>query len=88
MTRPSLPGQPHIAYNTQQLMVEGVAAADLAQQHGTPLFVYSKAAMLGALAAYQRGAVLLAYCRGKLEAVQDQIKVLDNGQLKPWASEE
>ena len=55
MTRPSLPGQPHIAYNTQQLRVEGVAAADLAQQHGTPLFVYSKAAMLGALAAYQRG---------------------------------
>ena len=55
MTFPSLPGQPHIAYNTQQLMVEGVAAADLAQQHGTPLFVYSKAAMLGALAAYQRG---------------------------------
>jgi len=55
MTRPSLPGQPHIAYNTQQLMVEGVAAADLAKQHGTPLFVYSKAAMLGALAAYQRG---------------------------------
>ena len=55
MTLPSLPGQPHIAYKTQQLMVEGVAAADLAQQHGTPLFVYSKAAMLGALAAYQRG---------------------------------
>ena len=55
MTRPPLPGQPHIAYKTQQLMVEGVAAADLAQQHGTPLFVYSKAAMLGALAAYQRG---------------------------------
>ena len=40
------------------------------------------------LAAYQRGAVLLAFCRGKLEAVQDQIKVLDDGQIKPWASEE
>ena len=40
------------------------------------------------LAAYQRGAVLLAFCRGKLEAVQDQIKVLDEGQLKPWAREE
>ena len=40
------------------------------------------------LAAYQRGAVLLAYCRGKLEAVQDQIKLLDDGQLKPWAGEE
>ena len=55
MQHPSSSFQPHIAYNTQQLMVEGVAAADLAQQHGTPLFVYSKAAMLGALAAYQRG---------------------------------
>ena len=27
----------------------------LAQQFGTPLFVYSKASMLAALAAYQRG---------------------------------
>jgi diaminopimelate decarboxylase len=32
-----------------------VRLADLAQQHGTPLFVYSKAAMLSALEAYQRG---------------------------------
>ncbi len=40
------------------------------------------------LAAYQRGAVLLAFCRGKLEAVQDQIKVLDDGQLKAWTTEE
>ncbi len=29
--------------------------ADLAREHGTPLFVYSRAAMLSALAAYQRG---------------------------------
>ena len=40
------------------------------------------------LAAYQRGAVLLAFCRARLEAVQDQIKLLDDGQLKPWAGEE
>ena len=40
------------------------------------------------LAAYQRGAVLLAFCRSKLEAVQDQIKVLDDGQLKAWTSED
>jgi exodeoxyribonuclease VII small subunit len=39
------------------------------------------------LAGYQRGAALLAFCRGKLEAVQDQIKVLDEGQLQPWAQE-
>ena len=36
-------------------MVEGVSLSTLAQQHGTPLFVYSRAAMLSALAAYQRG---------------------------------
>ncbi len=36
------------------------------------------------LTGYQRGASLLAFCRDKLQAVEDQIKVLDNGQLKPW----
>ena len=52
---PTLPGQPFIAYRGEQLHVEGVCLADLAREHGTPLFVYSKAAMLSALAAYQRG---------------------------------
>ena len=55
MTHPTLPGQPHIAYRDQQLFAEGVSTSDLARQYSTPLFVYSKAAMLGALAAYQRG---------------------------------
>lgn len=36
------------------------------------------------LAGYQRGAALLAFCKDKLQAVEDQIKVLDGGQLKPW----
>ncbi|WP_353236634.1 diaminopimelate decarboxylase [Limnohabitans sp.] len=51
----TLPGQPHIAYQNNGLMVESVRLSDLAQAYGTPLFVYSKAAMLSALAAYQRG---------------------------------
>lgn len=38
-----------------QLWVEDVSLLSLAQDHGTPLFVYSRAAMLNALAAYQRG---------------------------------
>jgi diaminopimelate decarboxylase len=38
-----------------QLWVEDVSLASLAQAHGTPLFVYSQAAMLHALAAYQKG---------------------------------
>jgi exodeoxyribonuclease VII small subunit len=36
------------------------------------------------LAAYERGAALLQLCRDKLQAVENQIKVLDNGVLKPW----
>ena len=54
-TTTQLPGQPFISYKGDALYVENVALASLAQAHGTPLFVYSKAAMLDALAAYQRG---------------------------------
>ena len=39
------------------------------------------------LAGYQRGAVLLNFCRARLEAVQDQIKVLDEGALQPWTQD-
>jgi exodeoxyribonuclease VII small subunit len=39
------------------------------------------------LSGYQRGAELLKFCRDKLEAVENQIKVLDAGALKPWTPE-
>ncbi len=39
------------------------------------------------LGSYRRGAALLAFCRGKLQAVEDQIKVLDAGSLKAWTTE-
>ncbi len=39
------------------------------------------------LAGYERGAELLKFCRERLQAVEDQIKVLDSGVLKPWADE-
>lgn len=55
MTHATLPGHPHIAYQGSALHIEGVRVDDLAQAHGTPLFVYSQAAMQDALAAYQRG---------------------------------
>jgi len=51
----ALPGQPQVHYRGEELFVEEVPVAELARAHGTPLFVYSKAAMLAALAAYQRG---------------------------------
>ena len=55
MTLNTLPGQPHLAYRDGELCLESTRLSALAQTHGTPLFVYSKAAMLAALAAYQRG---------------------------------
>ena len=39
------------------------------------------------LTGYQRGAELLQFCRDKLQAVEDQVKVLDEGVLKPWTQE-
>jgi len=51
----SLSGSPHLAYRSGQLYLEEVYLNDLAQTYGTPLFAYSKAHMLHALEAYQRG---------------------------------
>ena len=38
------------------------------------------------LESYKRGADLLTFCRGRLEAVEVQVKVLEDGQLKPWSA--
>ncbi|NMM08233.1 diaminopimelate decarboxylase [Polaromonas sp.] len=51
----TLPGHPFVGYRDGSLQVENLSLSALAREHGTPLFVYSKAAMLDALAAYQRG---------------------------------
>jgi exodeoxyribonuclease VII small subunit len=36
------------------------------------------------LISYKRGAFLLKFCREQLSAVEDQIKLLEEGDLKPW----
>ena len=36
------------------------------------------------LTGYQRGAELLKFCRARLQAVEDQIKVMDAQGLKSW----
>jgi exodeoxyribonuclease VII small subunit len=38
------------------------------------------------LDSYKRGAELLAFCRDRLQAVEEQVKVLEDGQLKPWTA--
>ena len=35
------------------------------------------------LDAYRRGADLLSFCRARLQAVEEQVRVLEDGQLKP-----
>ena len=50
----TLPGSPHVAYRGDTLFIENCSLADLAARYGTPLFVYSRTAMLAAAGAYQR----------------------------------
>jgi diaminopimelate decarboxylase len=52
MTR--LPGAPQLAYHGDELRLEGSSLDALADRFGTPLYVYSRGAMLEALASYQR----------------------------------
>ena len=33
---------------------------------------------------YRRGAELLELCRARLAAVEEQVRILEDGQLKPW----
>jgi len=33
---------------------------------------------------YRRGVDLLAFCRQRLQAVEEQVKLLEDGQLKAW----
>ena len=50
----TLPGSPVLAYRGQDLFMDDLSLSDLAREHGTPLYVYSRRAMLAALAPYQK----------------------------------
>lgn len=36
------------------------------------------------LESYRRGAELLGFCRSRLQAIEQQVRVLEGGELKPW----
>ena len=46
----------------------------------------SKLPLDGLLDNYRRGAQLLESCRARLQAVEAQVKLLEDGQLKDWAA--
>lgn len=50
----NLPGHPHVAYRDGQLHLDDLALDELGARFGTPLYAYSRRAMLAALAPYQR----------------------------------
>ncbi|MET0209531.1 MAG: diaminopimelate decarboxylase, partial [Burkholderiaceae bacterium] len=50
----ALPGDPFIVYREGRLLVGGVTADALADRFSTPLYAYSREAMVAALAPYQR----------------------------------
>lgn len=39
------------------------------------------------LASYQRGAALLKYCRARLQAVEQQVQVIEGGSAQAWGDE-
>ncbi|MFA9275320.1 MAG: exodeoxyribonuclease VII small subunit [Candidatus Aquirickettsiella gammari] len=39
------------------------------------------------ITAYQRGSDLIKYCASQLEKVEQQVKILDAGMLKPFATD-
>jgi diaminopimelate decarboxylase len=50
----TLPGSPFVSYRNRELFIDGCSARDLTARFGTPLYVYSRRAMLAALQPYQR----------------------------------
>ena len=77
MTMPNAPFQPPASYEA--------ALEELEQLVG--LIESGQLPLEQLLTGYQRGAELLQFCRDRLQAVENQIKVLDEGTLKPWAQE-
>jgi diaminopimelate decarboxylase len=53
----TLPGSPFLAYKGADLHLDDVSLRELVRQHGSPLYVYSRRAMLAALAPYQKALV-------------------------------
>ena len=75
---PASPASPHEPASYEQALAELDRLVEQMEQGQLPLDRL--------LEDYKRGAELLAFCRGKLDAVEQQVKVLEEGRLKPWTA--
>ena len=78
MSEPSAPNPPPVAADFESALRE--LEQLVARLEGGQL------ALDQLLGSYQRGTELLGFCRDRLSAVEEQIKVLDGGELKPWTA--
>jgi exodeoxyribonuclease VII small subunit len=69
------PGEPPASYEDALAELDGLVASMEA----------GRLPLDHMLESYRRGAELLSYCRSRLDAVEQQVRVLEDGQLKPWA---
>jgi exodeoxyribonuclease VII small subunit len=76
----SFRGQTDMAGKASKTPTFEVALAELEQVVSD--MESGKLSLEEALAAYQRGAELLQQCRSRLDAAQQQVRVLENGVLK------
>jgi exodeoxyribonuclease VII small subunit len=70
---PAAPDQPSSYESAQQELEQLVARMETGQLPLDDL-----------LQAYQRGAFLISFCKTKLDSIEQQIKILEDGKLKDW----
>jgi exodeoxyribonuclease VII small subunit len=75
-TLPTSPAQAELSYEDALAELERMVAAMEGGQLPLDQLIQT----------YQRGAELLQTCRSRLDAVEAQVKVLEEGRLKPWAA--
>ncbi|MFG6465754.1 exodeoxyribonuclease VII small subunit [Roseateles sp. BYS87W] len=77
-TKSATPDAPALSYEQALDELERLVAAMEGQQLPLDRLLDS----------YKRGAELLALCRGRLQAVEQQVKLLDGADLKAWEGPE
>jgi len=82
-----MPRSPHAATAVQEATASPAVTYELALAELDRLVQQMEAGQMPLdqlLDGYRRGNELLAFCKARLQSVEDQVKVLDDGRLVPW----